>query len=137
MFGLQDVTQTLMAAAQAGSVMGAASRVKVADGINPSPDLMEPRPLLAPPKADHSEEEHEGPRDALHKAGHGLVTRTADVLSDIVSSIPLAWRSAQQRERSPASPVADDASLRLVPVLLICFLFDCIPRDSNAYLLPF
>eukprot|EP00884_Botryococcus_braunii_P014706 jgi/Botrbrau1/23236/Bobra.0041s0072.2 len=100
----KDVTQTLKAAAQAGSVMRAASRVKVGDGIGIPHSNQQPRPLLSPPKADHSEEEGNGPGSALHKAGYGIVTKAADVLSDIVSTIPVAWRSVERSERSPTSP---------------------------------
>lgn len=94
-----------MAAAQSGPVMRAASRVRVSDGACfPSPEDPESRPLLSAPKVQDGEDREESSAgSALHKAGHSLVTRAADMLSDIVSSIPAAWRSAEQSERSPAS----------------------------------
>lgn len=103
-----------MAAAQSGPVMRAASRVKVLEGAGFQPKEPESRPLLSAPKLQDGED-REGSRagNALHKAGHSLVTRAADMLSDIVSSIPAAWRSAEQSERSPApSPSHPSTSLR-------------------------
>jgi hypothetical protein len=107
LMGIQDVTQTLMAAAQAGSVMGEATRVL--QHIQGPDGGLQARPVLPEERGDSgsisdSASATSSGASALHEAGHGFMTKAADTLSDIVSKIPVRWRPEEHSERPPAQP---------------------------------
>jgi hypothetical protein len=107
LMGMQDVTQTLMAAAQAGSVMGEATRVL--QHIQGPDGGLQARPVFPAERGDiasvsDSASATSSGASALHEAGHGFMTKAADTLSDIVSKIPVRWRPEEHSERPPAQP---------------------------------